>query len=155
MFPISKPAVKTRPKDILYRVSLRNRERENPLSSKNATRRMFGRRDSAREESSAKMKLVIENLQSWKGKRKCCFSSLSFWEIYYYSALLRKREVTKFVRRIFNSSFRVIRARINRAFLMISVNGALYLSNFFLKIDKLSNYPIQIDGILETEKEHL
>lgn len=38
---------------------------------------------------------------------------------------------------------------------MISVNGALYLSNFFLKIDKLSNYPIQIDGILETEKEHL
>ena len=151
MFPISKPAVKTRPKDILYRVSLRNRERES-LSSKNATRRMFGRRDSAREESSAKMKLVIENLQSWKGKRKCCFSSLFFWEVYYYSALLRKREVRKFVRRIFNSSFRVIRARINRAFL-IDI-GALYLSNFFLKIDKLSNYPIQIDGILETEKEH-
>ena len=152
MFPISKPAVKTRPKDILYRVSLRNRERES-LSSKNATRRMFGRRDSAREESSAKMKLVIENLQSWKGKRKCCFSSLSFWEVYYYSALLRKREVRKFVRRIFNSSFRVIRARINRAFL-IDI-GALYLSNFFLKIDKLSDYPIQIDGILETEEEHL
>lgn len=101
------------------------------------------------------MKLVIENLQSWKGKRKCCFSSLFFWEVYYYSALLRKREVRKFVRRIFNSSFRVIRARINRAFLMISVNGALYLSNFFLKIDKLSDYPIQIDGILETEEEHL
>lgn len=152
MFPISKPAVKTRPKDILYRVSLRNRERES-LSSKNATRRMFGRRDSAREESSAKMKLVIENLQSWKGKRKCCFSSLFFWEVYYYSALLRKREVRKFVRRIFNSSFRVIRARINRAFL-IDI-GALYLSNFFLKIDKLSDYPIQIDGILETEEEHL
>ena len=114
---------------------------------------MFGRRDSAREESSAKMKLVIENLQSWKGKRKCCFSSLFFWEVYYYSALLRKREVRKFVRRIFNSSFRVIRARINRAFL-IDI-GALYLSNFFLKIDKLSNYPIQIDGILETEEEYL
>lgn len=70
------PAVKTRPKDIPVYLALPGTERER----ESFVLEECNEEDPACEESSARMKLVIENFQSWKGKifeGKCC-SPLSF-----------------------------------------------------------------------------